>query len=169
MRAYYNIDSDDAIKPEMLDNITSIAVSTYEWDDRLYYEYTVNHNYDMTVSALPKMVRANYFENVILPTLEEKGSGVSYYRFQAFYSLLDLNAEDLDEREREELIAEYPIITEADAFYLLDPYVSDRETALLRSNIYDAKLDEPFLLDPRGIDRETLGYFKNLSEIIYVE
>lgn len=169
VRAYYGITPEDSITPEMLDGVTSLYVAEEEHGGKAYYSYTVNHDFELTVKALPGFVKPAYYDAVLLPALEALDDPTYAMRFKAFYHLYDITDDTLDEAGRAEMIAKVPALAHHKALYVLDPFASERELNLLFSILESAGLTEVFALDARALDENSLAYFSNLSDVIYAE
>ena len=169
LRAYYDLDSEDYITPEMVDGIKSISVSiSREYDDRMLVEFTVNSDSRIT-RPLPQVAQANYTENLMFAALWEHGASnpvtdkngnpiynlEHYNHFKAYYVLTDTST-------IEENAAAF------ESCYVLDSNSSERELDILHDTLGEVGLLDAWTITSTEFDVSSLGYFTNLEEIEFI-
>ncbi len=171
LRAYYDLDSNDYITPEMVDGIKSISVSVNrEYDDRILVEFTVNSDSRIT-RPLPQISQTNYTENLMLAALWEHGENnpgtdkngnsvydLSHYKhFKAYYVLTDIST-----------IEEGSVPDGLKSCYVLDTMSSDRELDDLHSVLGEVGLLDAWTITSTEFDVSSLGYFTNLESVEFI-
>lgn len=171
LRAYYDLDADDYITPEMVDGITSIKIGvSREYNDRLLVEFTVNSD-GLITRPLPIISQANYTENLLLaaicehaennPLTDSNGNAVydlaNYKHFKAYYVLTDVShLGHISTGDSSENLGNC---------YILDKYSTERELDRLHGLLDEAGLLDAWTISSRELDVSSLGYFTNLEEI----
>ncbi len=171
LRAYYDLDSEDYITPEMVDGIKSLSVSiSREYDDRMLVEFTVNSDSHIT-RPLPRVAQANYTENLMFAALWEHGASnpgtdkngdpiynlEHYNHFKAYYVLTDISK-----------VEEIADAVAFDSCYILDSNSSERELDNLHDMLGEVGLLDAWTITSTEFDVSSLGYFTNLEEIEFI-
>ena len=171
LRAYYDLDSNDYITPEMVDGIKSISASViHEYDARMLVEFTVDSDSRIT-RPLPQVSQANYTENLMLAALWEHGENnpktdkngnavydlAHYNHFKAYYVLTDISN-----------IGKSDSTDELGNCYVLDSKSSDRELDNLHDLLGEVGLLDAWTITSTEFDVSSLGYFTNLEQIEFI-
>ncbi|MBQ8248880.1 MAG: M56 family metallopeptidase [Clostridia bacterium] len=171
LRAYYDLDSNDYITPEMVDGIKSISVSVNrEYDDRMLVEFTVNSDSRIT-RPLPQVSQTNYTENLMLAALWEHGENnpktdkhgnavydLAHYRhFKAYYVLTDISTIEKNDTS-----------DELGRCYVLDSKSSERELDDLHDMLGEVGLLDAWTITSTEFDVSSLGYFTNLESVEFI-
>ena len=175
VRAYYGLTSDDIITPEMIDGITQLEISPRESaDGKIYAEFVVN-GLDGFASPQPRYAKKVYWEDCLADIDStaayeggEEARTKDYRKLDAFYLLRDPDDPMLTERARAELLATFPILNETGAFYLFDPYASEREINEILSICDRMGIADLWEVGSYEFDASSLMYFANLREITFV-
>ncbi len=174
LRAYYDLDADDYITPEMVDGITSIKIGiSREYDDRMLVKFTVNSD-SLITRPLPIISQANYTENLMLaalwehaennPLTDNNGNHVCdlahYKHFMAYYVLTDVS-------HLEHIGTGNPSDGLGNC-YILDTQSTERELDNLHALLGEVGLLDAWTISSHEFDISSLGYFINLEEIEFV-
>lgn len=172
VRAYYGLDSEDYITPEMVDGITSVRVesNTLSTGQTVVY-FTVNGDNRFT-SPLPTLAKVNYMEQLIMPGIEKYAGTVPddkiAGRFAAYYCIKDINNEELTQSDKNVMLADIPDLEKLGCVYMLDPFSTEREINKLMEHLGAAGLLEPWILSSAEFDASSFGYFENLETVEFV-
>ncbi len=172
VRAYYDLDSEDYITPEMVDGITSVRLEAKTLSTgQTAVHFTVNGDNRFT-SPLPTLAKVNYMEQLIMPGIgkyadtapDDKIAG----RFAAYYCIKDINNEELTQSDKNVMLADIPDLEKYGCVYMLDPFSTEREINKLTEHLGAAGLLEPWILSSTEFDASSFGYFENLETVEFV-
>lgn len=175
VRAYYGLDADDYITPEMVDGITSLKIETQTVaDDLTVAVFTVNGDSRFT-SPLPTLAGKNYYENYLAAEIEKHSTGTSdgiplkLERFHAFYRFLSLDDPELTSEEKAEMLAMHPELEKHGSLYVFDEHTTEREYDLLCRILDESELLLPWITSSDEFIASSFGYFTNLKEVEFVD
>lgn len=175
VRAYHNLGSDDYIMPAMLDEITSVKIVGYELvidenagDARTLVRFAVNGSEQFT-AVIPERMQTNHFamtaSKVKASVLDGNSMADDYSRFCAYYNLIDINAENLNDKYRDQLRSRFTDIDLYGTYYVLDPSASEREISVLHEILARAGILEAWTISGGEFDLSSFAYFESLEYI----
>lgn len=186
IRAYYGLNADDPISAEMLEGIKTIELkpSTIftQMDDfsvnnlaeklsnGVFVEYVIN---GQAIDVLEAKLSIKRYEGTIDPAVkafsdsDQTNPQITLYRkWNAFYAKKDPSDPQLNDKDRADLIAAYPD-TLTNPYYLLDPYSSNRELAMLAQIAYNSGLLDARYLEGGVFDASGLATLRNLEFAVF--
>lgn len=163
VRAYYGLGADDHITPGMVDGITSLVISTEEYNDHVYICFEVNGEPGYA-SAVPSRITDEYWDRMVRPALESDDSNAAV-KMNAFYVCRDINEPTLTERGAEELLVSHPELRTRKKLYYFVPYASRREVDMICGIMDRLGLACVWETDSLEFDASALVYFSNLEEV----
>ena len=163
VRAYYGLGPEDHITPGMVDGITSLVISTEEYNDRVYISFEVNGEAGYA-SAVPSRITDGYWERTVRPALEDDDSNAAV-KMSAFYICRDINDPTLTERGVEELLTSYPELGTRKKIYYFAPYASRREVDMICAMMDRIGVAGAWETDSLEFDASALVYFSNLEKV----
>ncbi len=175
VRAYYDLDADDYITPEMVDGITSLKIETRPLaEDKTVAVFTVNGDSRFT-SPLPALAGKNYYENYLAYEIEKHSADdtdempLKHERFHAYYCLKSIDDPELTSEEKAEMLTMHPELEKYGSLYVFDEYTTEREYNYLCRILDESELLDPWIIDSGDFNASSFGYFTNLTEVEFVE
>lgn len=172
VRAYYGLGPDDYITPDHVDGITSVTAESKTLSDgRTVVRFAVNGD-DRFTSPLSPLTKCNFMEKTVFPKLEHYCTAINdekpLFKFKAFITVRDINAPDITEFAKSELIAQIPDIEKLGKLYELDPYASEREINIIYTWFAESGLLDAWTLASDELNVSSFAYFENLREATFV-
>lgn len=95
------------------------------------------------------------------------GTGMAddYSRFCAYYNLIDIGADNLNEQYRDQLRSRFTDIDVYGAYYVLDPSASEREISVLHEILARTGILEAWSISGGEFDLSSFAYFESLEYI----